>query len=155
MGLCAAERKGNYPEINREPCWNAPRWPVYAALPLCEICGDSKGFDVKPSARIDGSGAWARAFAPLAVFALVGFYLAACGNLPEINGAPLPPEPADAHPVYRDLADIPEAPAVTPMEKNEDVIQALAQDRAKAAEAGQNLRRQPFDEPDPAMQLGF
>jgi hypothetical protein len=120
-----------------------------------EFGGDSKGFDVKLSAGIDGSGAWARAFAPPAVLALVGFYLAACGNLPEINGAPLPPEPADAHPVYRDLSDIPEAPAVTSMEKNEDAIQALAQDRAKAAEAGQDLRGQPFDEPDPAKQPGF
>jgi hypothetical protein len=86
---------------------------------------------------------------------LVGCFLAACGSLPKISGAPLPAESADAHPVYRDLADIPESPAVTPMEKNQDVIQALAEDRAKAEQAGQNLRRQPFEEPDPAMQPGF
>jgi hypothetical protein len=72
-----------------------------------------------------------------------------------IGGAPVPPDPTDVRPVYRDLADIPDAPSVTPSEMNEDTIQALTQDRAKTAQAAQDLRRQPFDQPDSATQSGF
>ncbi|HEY4265228.1 MAG TPA: hypothetical protein VGM72_07915 [Micropepsaceae bacterium] len=96
-----------------------------------------------------------RAFALPGVCALAGFLLTGCSTLPEIGGAPLPPEPGNAHPVYRDLADIPEVPAVTPAENNENTIRVLAEDRIKAAQAAQNLRREPFDQPDSAMPSGF
>ena len=80
--------------------------------------------------------------------------LAGCAGLPMIGGQPLPPEPPQAGPpVYRDLADIPEAPSVTPADVNEAAMQALAKDRATTAVAAEDLRRQPFAPPDPAPPL--
>jgi hypothetical protein len=58
-------------------------------------------------------------------------------------------------PVYRDLADIPPAPSVTPMADNEMTIEGLAQDRAKTAQAAEDLRRQPFMQPDSDTKPGF
>jgi hypothetical protein len=124
-------------------------------LPLCKILRRLERFDVTREAGEGRSGAGARAFASAVLCALVGLLLAGCGSLPKINGTPLPPEPADEHPVYRDLADIPDAPKVTPTENNQNTIQDLAEDRAKAEQAAQNLRREPFDQPDPAMSPGF
>ena len=97
----------------------------------------------------------ARAFAPLGLAALSAFALGACGGLPEIDGAPLPPEPMQAKPVYRDLADIPLPPAVTPPAMNDGTIQALMKDRATTAQTADDLRRQPFNQPDSAKQPGF
>jgi hypothetical protein len=97
----------------------------------------------------------ARAFAPLSLVALTAFVLGGCGGLPKIGGAPLPPEPMQAKPVYRDLADIAAAPMVTPPEMNERTIQALMKDRATTAQTADDLRRQPFNQPDSAVQPGF
>ena len=88
--------------------------------------------------------------APLCLLALVG-----CSSLPEIGGAPLPPETSSTPPVYRDLADIPDPPAITPQAANTMTIETLAQDRAKTAQAAEDLRRQPFMQPDSDTKPGF
>jgi hypothetical protein len=38
---------------------------------------------------------------------------------------------------------------------NRSTIEALTTDRAKTAQAAQDLRRQPFMQPDPATKPGF
>jgi len=82
--------------------------------------------------------------------------LAACAGLPTIGGQNLPKETAPTTPpVYRDLADIPEPPVISPPEANEAAIESLMADRAKTAQTAEELRRQPFTMPDPAMTLGF
>jgi len=82
--------------------------------------------------------------------------LAACAGLPSVGGRPLPPEGSQAaEPIYRDLADIPAPPSITPPDVNQGMIEALTADRAKTAQAAEDLRRQPFDQPDPATKLGF
>ena len=58
-------------------------------------------------------------------------------------------------PVYRDLADIPEPPPVTPQAANDMTIETLAEDRAKTAHAADDLRRQPFMQPDSDIKPGF
>jgi len=83
------------------------------------------------------------------------FALGACAELPRIAGSPLPPAKDEPAPVYRDLADIPEPPPITPQAQNESTIQTLTEDRAKAAQAAQDLRRQPFDQPDNSKLPGF
>ena len=92
----------------------------------------------------------ARFFAPLILLAL-----AACSSLPAIGGSPLPPDPDSAGPVYRDLADIPDPPAITAHSANETTIGTLTDDRAKTAQAAQDLRRQTFMQPDSNTQPGF
>jgi hypothetical protein len=124
-------------------------------LSICENLRRLKGFDVKARAGNDGTKTGARAFAPHGVFALIGFFLTACAGLPNVGGAPLPPERAEAPPTYRDLADIPSPPRVTPPEMNQNTIQTLTDDRAKTAQAADDLRRQPFDQPDSTSQPGF
>ena len=91
-----------------------------------------------------------RAFAALCLLGL-----AACSSLPRIGGSPLPPETSSVEPVYRDLADIPLAPPVTPRADNEVTIKGLAEDRAKTAQAVENLRQQPFTQPDSDTKPGF
>ena len=83
------------------------------------------------------------------------FAVGACSELPRIAGAPLPTAKDDAAPMYRDLADIPEPPAITAQKDNETTIQALSEDRANTAQAAEDLRRQPFDQPDPSKIPGF
>lgn len=51
---------------------------------------------------------------------------------------------------FRDLADIPEKPDVTAREVNEQVEQALEEDRARTAQAIEGLRNEPFSPPEPA-----
>jgi hypothetical protein len=117
---------------------------------VCGICGDSEGLDVKAVGNGGKVGWRAYAFAPLCLFGL-----AACSGLPEIGGAPLPPETSPVMPVYRDLADIPEPPAITPQAANDMTIETLADDRAKTAQAADDLRRQPFMQPDSDIKPGF
>jgi hypothetical protein len=52
--------------------------------------------------------------------------------------------------VYRDLADIPERPDITAREVNDEAAKALAADRARAAQAIESLRSEPFTPPEPA-----
>ena len=88
--------------------------------------------------------------------ALLGlFALAACSSLPKIAGATLPPDTSTTQPIYRDLADIPEPPGITPQAANNMTIDALAQDRASTAQAAEDLRRQPFMQPDNDAKPGF
>ena len=104
-------------------------------------------------ARAENKG---RGGCPGRVFASLGlFALAACSHLPEIAGATVPPDSSANQPVYRDLADIPEPPAITPQAANDMTIDALAQDRASTAQAADNLRRQPFMQPDSDTKPGF
>ena len=87
---------------------------------------------------------------------LTAVALAACSGLPAIGGQQLPKEATPAAPpVYRDLADIPEAPPISPQEANEEAIQSLTADRAKTAQTAEDLRRQPFTMPDPSTPPGF
>jgi hypothetical protein len=83
------------------------------------------------------------------------FALAACSSLPKIAGATLPPDTSATQPVYRDLADIPQPPLTTSPSANNMTIDALAQDRASTAQAAEDLRRQPFMQPDNATKPGF
>jgi hypothetical protein len=90
---------------------------------------------------------------PLSLMAVA---LAACAGLPAIEGEQVPKDTAPAGPtVYRDLADIPEAPAISPPAANQEAIQSLMMDRAQTAQTAEDLRRQPFNMPDPSMPLGF
>ena len=87
---------------------------------------------------------------------LLAVALAACAGLPAIGGQSLPKDPLPATPpVYRDLADIPEPPRVSPPEANQEAIDSLMEDRAKTAQTAETLRGQPFTMPDPATTLGF
>ena len=87
---------------------------------------------------------------------LLAVALAACAGLPTIGGQTLPKETAPATPpVYRDLADIPEPPVISPPEANQEAIDSLMADRAKTAQTAEALRQQPFTMPDPAMTLDF
>ena len=81
--------------------------------------------------------------------------LGACAELPRIAGSPLPPPKDEPGPVYRDLADIPQPPLITPPEQTDNAIQTLTEDRAKAAQAAEDLRRQPFEQPDTSKTPGF
>ena len=53
-------------------------------------------------------------------------------------------------PVYRDLADIPERPDVTPTSMNQQAVQNLRDERARTMEAAESLRREPVTPPEPA-----
>jgi hypothetical protein len=87
---------------------------------------------------------------------LMAVALAACADLPAIGGQQLPKETSPAAPtVYRDLADIPEAPPVSRPEVNQEAIQSLMMDRAKTAQTAEDLRQQPFTMPDPSTPPGF
>jgi len=92
----------------------------------------------------------ARAFIPLGLL-----LLACCSSLPRIGGSPLPPDSSPVQPVYRDLADIPAAPPVTPRADNKVTVQSLAGDRARTAQAAENLRQEPFMQPDSDFKPGF
>jgi hypothetical protein len=86
---------------------------------------------------------------------LLAVATAGCAELPTIGGRPLPPLTAQMEaPVYRDLADIPDPPPITPPEANEAAIQSLAADRERTAAAAQALSRQPFVTPDPTNPPG-
>jgi len=110
-----------------------------------------KGVEVRAMAAAGGKRHSVRV-----VSALIAVALAACSGLPTIEGEQLPKDTGPATPtVYRDLADIPEAPRVSPPETNQEAIQSLMMDRAKTAETAEDLRRQPFNMPDPSMPPGF
>jgi hypothetical protein len=51
---------------------------------------------------------------------------------------------------FRDLADIPERPEVTNRAANDEAVQSLTEDRARAAQAAESLRSEPFSPPEPA-----
>ena len=84
---------------------------------------------------------------------LMAVALVACTHLPVIEGEQLSKEMSPA--VYRDLADIPDAPRVSPPATNQEAIGSLMMDRAKTAQTAEDLRQQPFDMPDPSTPLGF
>ena len=52
--------------------------------------------------------------------------------------------------MFRDLADIPERPAVTAREMNDKAAESLSADRARTAQAAESLRNEPFTAPEPA-----
>ena len=94
-------------------------------------------------------------YGSLSLLLLLGCALPGCAELPTIGGQPLPPLNAQMEaPVYRDLADIPAPPPITPPEANEAAIQSLAADRERTAAAAEALSRQPFVTPDPANPPG-
>jgi hypothetical protein len=120
------------------------------SLVIYEIYADSEGLDVKRVKVGCRRLRRTRAFAPLCLLVL-----AACSGLPAIGNAPLVPENSPTAPVYRDLADIPDPPPVTPRAANETTIEILTQDRAKTAQAAEDLRREPFMQPDSDTKPGF
>jgi hypothetical protein len=73
-----------------------------------------------------------------AVLMLAGFVLSGCGGA------------SDPMVVFRDLADIPERPGVTARDVNDQALESLAEDRARAAQAADSLRDAPFITPEPA-----
>jgi hypothetical protein len=110
-----------------------------------------KGVEVRAMAATGRNRRWV-GFLP----SLMAVALAACAGLPAIGGQQLPKETSPAAPtVYRDLADIPEAPRVSPPEANQAAIQSLMMDRAKTSQTAEDLRQQPFDMPDPSTPPGF
>jgi len=110
-----------------------------------------KGVEVRAMAAAGGKRRWAGLAASLMAVAL-----AACSGLPKIGGEQLPKDTGPATPVvYRDLADIPDAPRVNTPEANQEAIQSLMMDRAQTAQTAEDLRRQPFNMPDPSMPPGF
>jgi hypothetical protein len=125
------------------------------ACRLVKIAAIREGFDVKRTAGTGGIPGVATTFAQVLLMASAVLALGSCSGLPEINGAPLPPEKGAARPIYRDLADIPEPPAVAAPERNESTAQTLIEDRAKTAQAAEDLRRQPFNQPDSVTPPGF
>jgi hypothetical protein len=87
---------------------------------------------------------------------LLAVALAACAGLPAIEGEQLPKDASPAGPVvYRDLADIPDPPPISPPKANQEAIQSLMMDRAKTAQTAEDLRQQPFNMPDPSTPPGF
>ncbi len=52
--------------------------------------------------------------------------------------------------VYRNLADIPDRPPVTPKDMNDKAAQNLAEERAKTMEAAEKLRGESVTTPAPA-----
>jgi hypothetical protein len=154
MGLPAAERKsksGNY-VLGPVGTQAIGRYMLHCAV--AEICGYRKGFVVRTRAGSPSKGVRARAFAPAGLTCLTMLALAGCNTVPKIAGVSDAPEPMST-PVYRNLADIPEPPTITAPEMNQGTIQTLTDDRAKTAQAAEDLRRQPFNQPDPATQPGF
>jgi type IV pilus biogenesis protein CpaD/CtpE len=110
-----------------------------------------KGVDVRAMAAAGKNRRWVGFLPPLMAAAL-----AACAGLPAIGGQQLPQDTSPAAPiVYRDLADIPEAPPVSPAKANQEAIQSLMMDRAKTAQTTEDLRQQPFNMPDPSTSPGF
>jgi hypothetical protein len=110
-----------------------------------------KGVEVRAMAAAGGRPRWV-GYLPF----LIAVALAACSGLPTIEGEQLPKDIGPATPtVYRDLADIPDAPRVSPPEANQEAIQSLMMDRANTAQTAEDLRRQPFTMPDPSMPPGF
>jgi hypothetical protein len=82
--------------------------------------------------------------------------LGACAEIPKLAG--LPPQ-IQAMPVtagaYRDLADLPDKPAVPPAADNQQAVQSLNADRARAAQEADHLRQEPFVTPDPPSPSEF
>jgi len=110
-----------------------------------------KGVEVRATAASGKNRSWV-GFLP----SLMAVALAACAGLPAIEGKQLPKDTTPAGPiVYRDLADIPDAPPISPPAANQAAIESLMTDRAKTAETAEDLRRQPFNMPAPSAPLGF
>ena len=59
------------------------------------------------------------------LFLLLAFGVAACTRLPMIGGKPLPPLAQEGPPVYRDLADIPDAPPISTPESTDAAIKSV------------------------------
>ena len=76
--------------------------------------------------------------APVALLALLAVSLGGCAGA---SGTMV---------VFRDLADIPERPDVTAREVNDRAAQSLEEDRARTAQAIDDLRSEPFSPPEPA-----
>jgi hypothetical protein len=110
-----------------------------------------EGVEERAMAALAGNRRWMGIFPFLMAVAL-----AACTHLPAIEGEQLPKEmsPAAAT-VYRDLADIPDVPRISPAAAKAEAIQSLMMDQAKTAETADDLRRQPFNMPDPSTTPGF
>jgi len=111
---------------------------------------DWEGFDVAIGENKGRGDRQGRILASLGLFAL-----AACSSLPQIAGAMVPPDNSANQPVYRDLADIPDPPSKTPQATNDMTVNSLSQDRASTAQAADDLRRQPFMQPDSDSKPGF
>jgi hypothetical protein len=76
--------------------------------------------------------------------------------VPSIGGQRLPAIGVEATgTTYRDLADIPNRPSVSPPEANQAAVDSLMADRNKTSEAADQLRRQPFTPPEPGSRVDF
>jgi len=115
------------------------------------FCGDSEGVEVRAMAA-EGRNRRRMGFLP----SLLAVALAGCANLPAIEGEQLPKDASPAGPtVYRDLADIPDPPPISPPKANQEAIESLMMDRAKTAQTAEDLRQQPFNMPDSSTPPGF
>ena len=83
---------------------------------------------------------------PLSVSALLALMALGLGGCLGASGAMVQ---------FRDLADIPEKPAVTDRSVNDQASQALMEDRARTAQAAESLRSEPFSPPEPAPPVSF
>jgi len=84
------------------------------------------------------------------VFVLSGVTLGACTHLPMVGGKPLPPLSQEGPVMYRDLADIPEAPPTSTPDSTSEATKALNTDRSETEKAAEDLEKQPFFMPAPA-----
>ena len=78
---------------------------------------------------------------PLSVSALLALTAVGLGGCLEASGTMVQ---------FRDLADIPEKPPVTGRELNDEAERSLQEDRARAAQAAESLRNEPFSPPEAA-----
>jgi hypothetical protein len=81
---------------------------------------------------------------------LAPLLLAGCTHLPEVNGMPLPKLSGQAPAHYPSLTDIPDAPAITPVNQSDAAIRALSGERGSNEHAARALEEEPFMMPVPA-----
>jgi hypothetical protein len=87
---------------------------------------------------------------------LVAGPLAACSNVPGFPSFPERPQGmTGSQGTYRDLADLPPKPPAPEPAEDQKAIKSLTEDRARAAQEGDDLRQEPFSVPDPPPPSGF
>ena len=85
----------------------------------------------------------------LVSMALFGLSVAACTDLPEVGGTPLPKLTSEEKGTFRNLADIPDPPVTTAPDVGDAAIEMLSQERRATENAAEELRAEPFIQPTP------
>ena len=89
--------------------------------------------------------------------AIIMVLLASCSETPKIAGLEVSVSPgvtgASESPMYRNLADLPQRPTPVDSAESEETVRSLAEERAKAADEAERLRKAPFATPPPGERL--